>query len=425
MYAQMKVLMLGWELPPLYAGGIGMVCYDLLKELGAQDTQVTYVMPFGPNNLETPKSPYTKKLTRIISAQGYAPKITNVTVKTIPTLIHAYQSPDQYSQEIQHITETTYGSQEPWVKKKLYGKDLFQEVDIFAKRIYSFAEDLDFDVVHAHDWMTFPAATGVADKTGKKFIAHVHNTIFDRYLGNASQHERDIEYNGLLRADKIIAISHLIKNRIMNDYGINGDKIHVIHNAPNSLLRENPVKPESVDIAQGNVVLFTGRITIQKGPEYFVQCAKKVLEVEPDTTFVMAGSGDMLNRMIDLAARENIGHKFLFTGFYNMAQAKALYSRADCYVMPSVSEPFGIVPLEAMDHGTPTIVSKTSGCSEVLRHTLKCDFWDTKSMANQVVSVLRYKELKQSLSTHGQREVQAMNWEKPTRQCIDVYNSLI
>jgi glycogen synthase len=408
--------MLGWELPPLYAGGIGMVCYDLLKELSNQNVEVTYIMPFGPDDINSDTR------AKIITAETKLP-VVKATIHKVSTLFTAYDSPQSYEQTATQFSKT-YESK-PWVKKPLYGKNLFQEVDLFAKRVYELIDDVEFDVVHAHDWMTFPAAIGAADKAKKPLFVHVHNTIYDRYLGNASEHERDIEYNGLVRANKIIAISHYVKNTIVAKYGIDPQKIEVIHNAPNSLLRENTISQKSVDIAHDKVVLFTGRITVQKGPEYFVNCAKKVLEHNPNVTFIMAGTGDLFNRTVDMAASQGIGHKFLFTGFYDMQQAKALYNRADCYIMPSVSEPFGIVPLEAMEHGTPTIISRTSGCSEVLRHALKVDFWDTDRMANLVLSVLKYPVLHQTLSEEGQKEVCAMNWTKPAQQCINLYNQHI
>jgi glycogen synthase len=411
---QMKILMLGWELPPLYAGGIGMVCYDLLKELSKQNVDVVYMMPFGPTTISSDTR------AKIITAESRLPSI-KATIHKIPTLFTAYDSPASYEKTVTTF-EKGYDTKE-WVKKPLYGKNLFEEVDLFAKRVYELIDDEHFDVIHAHDWMTFPAAIGAADKKQKPLIVHVHNTIFDRYLGNASSHERDIEYAGLIRASKIIAVSQYVKNTIVAQYNIDEAKIEVIHNAPNSLIRQSKSSQKNIEVP-GKMVLFTGRITIQKGPEYFLHCAKKVLEKEPQTTFVMAGSGDMFEKMVQLSAELGIGKNMLFTGFYNMDEAKALYERADCYIMPSVSEPFGIVPFEAMDHRTPTIISKSSGCSEILSHALKVDFWDTHEMANKVISVLRYPPLSKSLAENGRNEVSVLNWEKPATQCIELYERL-
>lgn len=255
---------------------------------------------------------------------------------------------------------------------------------------------------------------------------HVHNTIYDRYLGNASQHERDIEYNGMKRANKVIAISQYVKDMIIKNYGIDPNKIEVVHNAKNTYMnsQENQVENYSINLKNKKVVLFTGRITIQKGPEYFLYAAKKVLEVEPETIFVMAGSGDMLNRMINLSAQLGINKNMIFTGRYNMAQAKALYSAADCFVMPSVSEQFGIVPLEAMAQNAPVIISKQSGCSEVLKNVLKVDFWDINEMANKIISVLRYTSLNNQLRQYGKVEVENLTWDKSVKKMIQIYQDL-
>ena len=311
-------------------------------------------------------------------------------------------------------------------RKNLYGADLYSEVDLFAKRAFEISKDVEFDVIHAHDWMTFPAAIGVKVLTGKPLVVHVHNTIYDRYLGNANSMERDMEYNGLAQADRIIAISQYVKNTIIAQYGINPDKIEVVHNAPNTLLRDrkNSKAYPRLNMGDNKVVLFTGRITAQKGPEYFVQMAKKVLEKRKDVKFIMGGTGDMFRRTVDLATHLGISDKFVFTGFYSLDQAQSLYASADCYVMPSVSEPFGLVPLEAMEHGTPAIISRTSGVSEVASHTLKVDFWDIHQMADKVLAVLQYPALSEALGQNGQRQVQAMNWSKPAGQCIGMYNNL-
>ncbi len=411
----MKVLMLGWELPPMYAGGIGMVCYDLLKELSKQNVKVTYLMPFGPDNFASDTN------AQVVIAENKVPHIQNAEILKVNTLFEAYQSPQEYDEKFQAHTTSTLQNKTGNVRKNLYGPDLFSEIDLFAKRAFDLASHLDYDIIHAHDWMTFPAAIGLADAKKKPLILHVHNTIYDRYLGNASQHEKDIEQHGLQRADTIVVVSNYIKNTIVSKYGIDPQKIEVIHNAPNTLLKQKSLNQKKELRIDEKIVLFTGRVTVQKGPEYFVHCAKAVLEHEPNTKFVMAGTGDMFAKTVDLAAELGIANKFLFTGFYTMEQAHALYSRANCFVMPSVSEPFGIVPLEAMDYATPTIVSRTSGCSEVLTHTLKSDFWDIKHMANQVISVLRYPALAETMGLNGQQQVRSMNWEKPASQCISLY----
>lgn len=416
----MKVLMLGWELPPLYGGGIGMVCYEMIKELSAKGIPVTYLMPMGPDNNFS--SPYADV---IIAENHFLGKNIKPNIVSIPTLFSAYQSPEEYEKTYEEFLLKGKNKGDRTSRSDLYGKNLFIEVDMFAKRAFNMANQLDFDVIHAHDWMTFPAAIGIADKTGKPLIIHVHNTIYDRYLGNSSKHEKDIEYNGLVRADKIIAISHYVKKMIVDKYGIDPNKINVVHNAKNTYMKNKVRKEYLINIKDKKIVLFTGRITIQKGPEYFVYAAKKVLEKRKDVIFVMAGDGDMLNQMINLAAQLGISKNFIYSGWYNMEQAPALYSSADCFVMPSVSEPFGIVPLEAMANKAPCIISKQSGCAEVLGHVLKVDFWNTDEMANKIISVLSYSSLKHQLSIYGKDEVENLTWNESVDKLLQVYQEEI
>lgn len=413
--------MFGWELPPLYAGGIGMVCYDLIKELSAQGIGVTYVMPYGPEDFSPDVNAH------VLIAEQVMPSVKMVTIKPVSTLFTAYDSPSSYQTKYETYNSTIKAPGKKDYRKNLYGSDLYSEVDLFAKRAYEIAKDVEFDVIHAHDWMTFPAAIGVKIATGKPLVVHVHNTVYDRYLGNFNPMERDMEYNGLASADKIIAISNYVKQMIIRHYGISADKIEIVHNAPNSLIRERKhiSKFPKLNLGGDKVVLFTGRITAQKGPEYFVHCAKRVLEKRKDVKFIMGGTGDMFRRTVDLATNLGIADRFVFTGFYSLDQAQSLYASADCYLMPSVSEPFGLVPLEAMEHGTPAIISRTSGVAEVASHTLKCDFWDIDHMANQVLAVLNYPALRESLGQNGQRQVQQMNWTKPTNQCVGIYNQLL
>lgn len=417
----MKVLMFGWELPPIYAGGIGMVCYDLLKELSAQGIDVTYLMPFGPEDFDSDTR------AKIVVAQHADSEFANTTIdiKKVETLFAAYDSPVEYEKKHSELLKLKKKTRGMPPKSALYGPTLFHEVDLFAKRSYNIVGDLDFDVIHAHDWMTFPAAIGAADKSGKPLVVHVHNTIFDRYLGQASKTETDIERMGLERADKIVTVSSYIKDTVVKNYGIDPQKVEVIHNMPNSLLRGTQKDDDyTIDVGDDQVVLFTGRITKQKGPHHFVHCAKRVLEHRPKTRFIMAGSGDMFESTVQLTHDLGIADKFLFTGFYTMKQAKALYAKADCFVMPSVSEPFGIVPLEAMDEGAPTLITKSSGCSEIVSHALKSDYWDIDLMASKVIAVLQYPQLKTMLGTNGQNQILNMNWTKPATQCLDLYRRL-
>lgn len=416
----MKVLMLGWELPPLQVGGLGMICYELVKELSRRNIPVTYIMPLGPNNA------HSEFARLIVAEKHYLGKHIKSNIISIPGAFMPYQSPEDYEKayQLRLLKRKNNGKV---TKEDLYGPNLPIEIDLYAKRVYNIVSDLDFDIIHAHDWLTYPAAIGIADKIGKPLVVHIHNTIYDRYLGNSSQWERDIEYNGLKRADIVIAVSHYIKKTIVDKYGIDPNKVRVIHHAKNTLIG-NLKDLTPPNFKDKKVVLFTGRVTIQKGVEYLIMAAKKVLEKRKDVIFVILGGGDppYLKRMMNLTAQLGISKNVLFNGrHYSLEEGKALYKIADCYVMPSVSEPFGIVPMEAMKYGTPAIVSKQSGVSEALKTMFKVDFWDTDEMANKILNLLSYHVLHKQMKEQGIIEIENMTWEKPVNQLIDSYNEAI
>lgn len=415
--------MLGWEFPPFFAGGVGMVCYELTKAFSKRnDIQVTYVMPYGPKDLHSGH-------VRLLAADNLIPN-SRIQVRKINSLLSAYMSPEEYMQQLKQIEMKQLGMKEgdSTVGKdntfKLYGANLLQEVYRFAEKVKLLAMEEDFDIIHAHDWTTFPAAIALKELTGKPLVVHVHITEFNKSGGaGVNQQIYEIEKLGMQKADGIIVVSNLIKNMCISHYGIPAEKIFVVHNA-------NIEMDESMDYISdikkyNKIVLFAGRVTLQKGPEYFVRAAKKVCEYRDDVKFIMAGSGDMLNRMIDLAAQLGIADKFIFHGFYTREDAEKFYSMADVFVMPSVSEPFGVVPLEAMMKRTPTIVSKQSGVSEVLNHTLKVDFWDTDEMANKILALLNYSPLHTELTNRGYHEAKTLTWDAPAQKCIDIYHRLM
>ncbi len=285
------------------------------------------------------------------------------------------------------------------------------------------ARDEEFDVIHAHDWMTYPAAVGVALISGKPLVVHIHSTEFDRSGEHVNQMVYDIERQGMQRADKVIAVSHLTRGIVISRYGVPGDKVEVVYNG---VERNGNWSVAPINIHRDEkIVLFLGRITMQKGPEYFLAAAKKVLEVMDNVKFVMAGSGDMMHRSVELAAQLGIGHKVLFTGFLRGDDVQRIFKMADLYVMPSVSEPFGIAPLEALDNDVPVIICKQSGVSEVLPHALKVDFWDVNEMANKIVAVLRYPPLQMTLRSHGNFEVRKLRWRDAARHCVQVYQEML
>ena len=410
----MRVLMLGWEFPPFFAGGVGMVCYHLTKALCQQGVDITYVMPFGPTML---RSDYMK----ILIADSLFPK-TRFQLKEVHTLMGAYSTPTTYEKDFQ-----TYLSSLPAEKraKALYGPNLFMETALFAEKVRLIAKDEEFDVIHAHDQWTFPAAIAAKQASGKPLVVHVHITEFDKTGGmNIDQRVYDMERAGMEAADLIIAVSNFIKKRLIEKYAIPEWKIRVIHNAAEPF--DNNIDHDATMIKETDkVVLFIGRVTLQKGPDYFVEAARKVLDIDENVKFIMAGSGDMLPRMIERVAELGMANKFIFPGFVNRQEVSKLNKIADVFVMPSVSEPFGLVPLEAMASETPAIISKQSGVSEVLTHVLKVDFWDVNDLANKILAVLHYQSMSHQLKQHGSTEVRSMTWDSPAFKCASVYNELL
>jgi glycosyltransferase involved in cell wall biosynthesis len=275
------------------------------------------------------------------------------------------------------------------------------------------------DVIHAHDWLTYPAAVAAAHALGKPLVVHVHSTEFDRAGSGINQRIYDIERAGCLAADRVIAVSQFTKSVLVRRYAIDPAKIDVVYNGIDRDASQ-PAPGTRIE-SKDKIVLFLGRITMQKGPEYFIAAARRVLSIMPDVKFVLAGAGDMALKMIELANSMGIGRQVLFTGFLKGPDVERIFRMADCYVMPSVSEPFGIAALEAISHDVPVILSKTSGASEVLRHVLKVDFWDTDDMANKILAVLRYPPLATTLREHGTLELRRLTWDDAAAACSRVY----
>jgi len=415
----MKVLMLGWEFPPFFAGGVGIVCYELTKKLSEyQDLEIEYVMAYGPE-----RKTFTKNFN--LTAANKPIKKSNISITKINTTLYNYDSSFEYSKRFAKILESQSNSERFKSIKQIYGENLLQEVELYAQRILAHYEDEEFDVIHAHDWTTVPAAILLKEKTGKPFIFHVHITELDKTGGTGGcSNVFEIEKLGFENADKIVCVSNFTKNRLIFDYGINPEKIIVIHNGGISDL-EPAMDQGSHILPNSKMILFAGRMTLQKGPEYFLKAAQKVLEYEPNTIFVMIGNGDMLSQMIELAVNLGIGRSVFFHGTYSREEANEFFNRADVFVMPSVSEPFGIVPIEAIVKGTPTIISKQSGISEVLTNVFKIDFWDTDEIAHRILALLRYPNLHSHMKNLAFDEIAKFDWDKPAREIRDVYQSLI
>ncbi|MDX2147256.1 MAG: glycosyltransferase [Planctomycetota bacterium] len=300
-----------------------------------------------------------------------------------------------------------------------YGSDLVGDSDRYARLVVALARHEDFDVIHAHDWLTYPAGLALSRVTGKPLVVHVHSTEFDRAGNNVNQRVYDIERAGIHGADRVIAVSQMTRRICASRYGVPESKVDVVYNGVDREATQ-PVEGSRIE-STDKIVLFLGRITMQKGPEYFIAAARRVLEKVENVKFVLAGSGDMAMRMIEMAAAMGIGHKVLFTGFLRGKDVERIFQMADCYVMPSVSEPFGIAALEAIHHDVPVIMSKTSGAAEVLTHVLKVDFWDIDEMANKIVAVLKYPPLSQTLRQHGSFELHRLTWEGAAQRCLETY----
>jgi len=304
-----------------------------------------------------------------------------------------------------------------------YGGDLMDQVNRFARFVVSATRHLKFDIIHAHDWLTYPAGLAIASLTGKPLVVHVHSTEFDRSGVHVNQRVYDIERRGMHGAMRVICVSQLTKNVVVGRYGVPEPKVDVVYNGVDL----DPTQGDHATAIQSRdkIVLYFGRITYQKGPEYFIAAAKRVLEYMPDVKFVVAGSGDQAKNMIEMAANWGIGHKVLFTGFLRGKDIKRVFALADLYVMPSVSEPFGIAPLEAMAHDVPALISKSSGVSEVLVHALKVDFWDIEDMANKIIAVLRHPPLSKTLKQHGAFEVRRITWDGAALRCEKIYHEVV
>ena len=429
--AQIRVFMLGWEFPPFISGGLGTACYGLTRGMDQLGVKVTFVLPKMVDSsyvthvkLLTPGA-CSEQTTRMLSE--YESK--NVTFRTILSPLQAYATPETYDERMEERLRLKRETAVPGEsgcdldQTVDYGGDMYREIRRYATMAMELARSEEFDVVHAHDWMTYPAGVAVAAMTGKPLVVHIHSTEFDRSGEHVNQVVYDIEREGMERADKVLAVSQYTRGIVISRYGISPEKVDVVYNG---VERHGQWSVDEAHIKRDEkLVLFLGRITMQKGPEYFLHAAKKVLDVMDNVKFVMAGSGDLMYRSVELAAQLGIGQKVLFTGFLRGDDVRRIYQMADLYVMPSVSEPFGIAPLEALDNDVPVIISKQSGVSEVLKHALKVDFWDVNEMANKIVAVLRYPPLQMTLRNHGNFEVRKLRWKDAAQRCVDAYEQLL
>jgi glycogen synthase len=392
----MRVLMFGWEFPPYVSGGLGVACEGLVRGLRELGTRVLLVLPDHPR------------------ARRRGRRAPSLRVRRVRTLLAPYVTEETYVQERVAAEERDPGA-------SLYGPDLHSEVLRYASAAAKIALREAFDVIHAHDWLTFLAGIHAQRATGKPLVAHVHATEFDRAGAAPNRFVMAVERAGLAAADRVVAVSGYTAEILSNRYGVPADRLRVVHNAI------DPGQPLARwTVEEGDpLVLFAGRITRQKGPEYFVEAAARVAAEMPSVKFAVAGEGDRLPDMVARVAAHGLENRFLFTGFLPSEDLDRLYARADVYVMPSVSEPFGLTALEALRQGTPVILSRSAGVSEVVRHALRVRFGDVDDLASKILAVLLYPPLKEALSSRGREEVQRLSWREAAWRCVGVYRELV
>ncbi len=421
----MKVLMFGWEFPPHIAGGLGTACYGLTKGLALNGVDVTFVMPRAMGDED---QTYVKIVnasdvevdTRFAQfyTQGGSTSFIQVNSRLIP-----YVGMDDYFNVVNQIesgliSEESSGEKRRYMFTPGYGKNLMEEVNRYAEIAAEIARNEEFDLIHAHDWLTYRAGIAAKRVSGKPLVVHIHATEFDR----SSENNRNdivygIEREGMSAADAVCAVSDLTRNIVIEKYGIDPNKTFTLHNA----VVPTDKKVEREKYVKEKIVTFLGRVTFQKGPEYFVETAKRVLERDPNVRFVLAGDGDMMQHVIERVAELGISDRFHFTGFLRGTDIDKMFGMSDVYVMPSISEPFGISPLEAMRAKVPVVISKQSGVAEVLQHAIKVDFWDIDATADAIYGLLHYPALSTLFADKGEEEVNNLKWEHVAKKLKVIY----
>ena len=417
----MKALMFGWEFPPHILGGLGTASYGLTKGMAENgNMDITFVIP-------KPYGDEEKSFAHIIGACNTPVAWRDADWDYVKSRIGNVMDPQLYFDLRSHIyADFNYMKVNDLGCIEFSGRypdNLLEEINNYSIVAGVIARTVDFDIIHSHDWLTYPAGIHAKQVSGKPLVIHVHATDFDRSRGNVNPTVFSIERDGMLNADHIITVSNLTRRTVIEKYGIDPAKVTTVHNAVEPLSDE--LKNVEVPKMKEKVVTFLGRITMQKGPEYFVEAAAKVLQKVHNVRFVMAGSGDMMEKMIDLAAQKDISDRFHFPGFQKGKQVYEMLKASDVYIMPSVSEPFGISPLEAMQMGVPSITSKQSGCAEILNHVIKIDFWDIDAMADAIYSIITYPAMYKQLHEEGLVEVGGIQWKKAGKKVIDIYNQLL
>ena len=426
--------MFGWEFPPHIAGGLGTACYGMTRGLARNGVEVVFVMPRAYGDED-------QRFVRVVNASDVETigtrdhefseeLLEKVSFIHIDSNMLPYISPEEYAAYHDEFVRSgrTHEWTDVWKQRYTfsgkYGANLMEEVARYAMVAAQVAKDLEgqFDVIHAHDWLTYFAGIAAKRVSGKPLVVHMHATEFDRSGENINRRVYAIEKAGMQAADRVIAVSELTRRIVIGKYGILADKVVTVHNAVRFGESEEAAPERAV---KDKVVTFLGRITYQKGPDYFVEAAAKVLKRVPNVRFVMAGSGDMMNHVIRRVARLGIADRFHFTGFLRGEDVHKMFQLSDVYVMPSVSEPFGISPLEAMRSNVPVIISKQSGVAEVLDYAVKVDYWDVDALADAIYGLIQYPALAGMFASKGLEEVTNLKWNDAAAKIKTVYEAVI
>lgn len=426
--------MFGWEFPPHIAGGLGTACYGMTRGLARNGVEVVFVMPRAYGDED-------HRFVRVVNASDVETigtrdhefseeLLEKVSFIHIDSNMLPYISPEEYAAYHDEFVRSgrTHEWTDVWKQRYTfsgkYGANLMEEVARYAMVAAQVAKDLEgqFDVIHAHDWLTYFAGIAAKRVSGKPLVVHMHATEFDRSGENINRRVYAIEKAGMQAADRVIAVSELTRRIVIGKYGIPAEKVVTVHNAVRFGESEDAVPERAV---KDKVVTFLGRITYQKGPDYFVEAAAKVLQRVPDVRFVMAGSGDLMNHVVRRVAQLGIADRFHFTGFLKGGEVQRMFRLSDVYVMPSVSEPFGISPLEAMRSGVPVIISRQSGVAEVLDYAIKVNYWDVDALADAIYGLLTYPALGRMFASKGLEEVTGLKWTNAAAKIKTVYETVV
>lgn len=426
--------MFGWEFPPHIAGGLGTACYGMTRGLARNGVEVIFVMPRAYGDED-------QRFARVVNASDVETigtrdhefseeLLEKVSFIHIDSNMLPYISPEEYAAYHDEFVRSgrTHEWTDVWKQRYTfsgkYGANLMEEVARYAMVAAQVAKDLEgqFDVIHAHDWLTYFAGIAAKRVSGKPLVVHMHATEFDRSGENINRRVYAIEKAGMQTADRVIAVSELTRRIVIGKYGIPADKVVTVHNAVRFGESEEAAPERAV---KDKVVTFLGRITYQKGPDYFVEAAAKVLQRVSDVRFVMAGSGDLMNHVVRRVAQLGIADRFHFTGFLKGGEVQRMFRLSDVYVMPSVSEPFGISPLEAMRSGVPVIISRQSGVAEVLDYAIKVNYWDVDALADAIYGLLTYPALGRMFASKGLEEVTGLKWTNAAAKIKTVYETVV